>query len=78
MSQGALGTVQGIGADKKTTIGGFVVVQAGYSAAFLTLGAIAALAFVKTSWWRCPRRASARTLPLTPIPTRGARAAISP
>lgn len=35
-------TAQGIGAALSTALAGFVVVQAGYSAAFLTLAAVAA------------------------------------
>jgi MFS family permease len=38
---GAIITAQGIGAALSTTLAGFVVVHAGYSAAFLTLGAVA-------------------------------------
>ena len=43
VAQGAIMTAQGIGAALSTTIAGFVVVHAGYSAAFLTLAAIAAI-----------------------------------
>jgi MFS family permease len=47
IAQGAIITAQSIGAALSTTLAGLVVVKAGYSAAFLTLGAIAALgAFV--------------------------------
>jgi MFS family permease len=42
VAQGAVMTVQGIGAALSTTLAGLVVVHAGYSAAFLTLGAVAA------------------------------------
>jgi MFS family permease len=41
VAQGAIITAQGIGAALSTTLAGFVVVHAGYSAAFLTLGAVA-------------------------------------
>jgi MFS family permease len=41
LSQGAIATAQGIGAALSTTLAGLIVVSAGYSAAFLTLGAIA-------------------------------------
>lgn len=41
LSQGAIATAQGIGAALSTTVAGLIVVNAGYSAAFLTLGAIA-------------------------------------
>ncbi len=39
---GAVNTAQGIGAALSTTLAGIVVVRAGYSAAFLTLAAVAA------------------------------------
>jgi MFS family permease len=42
VAQGAIMTAQGIGAALSTTLAGFVVVHAGYSAAFLTLGGVAA------------------------------------
>ena len=41
VAQGAMQTAQGIGAALSTTVAGLVVVAAGYSAAFLTLAAIA-------------------------------------
>jgi MFS family permease len=43
VSQGAIATAQGIGASLSATVAGVIVVNAGYSAAFLTLAAIAAL-----------------------------------
>jgi MFS family permease len=43
VAQGAVLTAQGIGAALSTTLAGFVVVDAGYSAAFLTLAGIAAV-----------------------------------
>jgi MFS family permease len=43
VAQGAIITAQGIGAAFSTTLAGLIVVKAGYSAAFLTLGAIAAI-----------------------------------
>jgi len=46
LAQGAVITAQGIGAAVSTTLAGLVVVHAGYSAAFLTLGAIAAGGFL--------------------------------
>jgi MFS family permease len=42
VSQGAITTALGIGAALSTTVAGTIVVKASYSAAFLTLGAIAA------------------------------------
>lgn len=46
IAQGVVTTAQSIGAALSTTLAGIVVVKAGYSAAFLTLGAIAAGGFV--------------------------------
>jgi MFS family permease len=46
IAQGVVITAQSIGAALSTTLAGIVVVKAGYSAAFLTLGAIAAGGFV--------------------------------
>ena len=46
VAQGAVITAQSIGAALSTTLAGFVVVGAGYSAAFLTLGAAAAIGAV--------------------------------
>jgi MFS family permease len=43
ISQGAVGTMQGIGAALSTGVAGVVVVNAGYDAAFLTLAAAAGL-----------------------------------
>lgn len=45
VAQGAILTAQGIGAALSTTLAGIVVVEAGFGAAFLTLGAVAALGF---------------------------------
>lgn len=45
-AQGVVITALGIGAALSTTLAGLVVVKAGYSAAFLTLGAVAAVGFV--------------------------------
>jgi MFS family permease len=41
VSQGAIATAQGVGASLSTAFAGLVIVAAGYSAAFLSLGAIA-------------------------------------
>jgi MFS family permease len=46
VSLGAVATVQGIGASLSNTVAGLIVVNAGYSAAFLTLAAVALTAFV--------------------------------
>ncbi|PIT03694.1 MFS transporter [Bradyrhizobium nitroreducens] len=46
IAQGAVITAQSIGAALSTTLAGFVVVGAGYSAAFITLGVVAAIGAV--------------------------------
>jgi MFS family permease len=46
VAQGAVSTAQGVGAALSTTLAGLVVVHAGYSAAFLMLGAVAAVGFL--------------------------------
>lgn len=46
VSQGAIATAQGVGAALSATLAGSIVFGAGYSAAFLTLGAIAAVGFL--------------------------------
>jgi MFS family permease len=53
VAQGAVITAQSIGAALSTTLAGLVVVKAGYSAAFLTLGAAAA-AGVAVCWFALP------------------------
>jgi len=45
VSLGAVATFQGIGASLSNTVAGMIVVHAGYSIAFLTLAAVAAIAF---------------------------------
>jgi MFS family permease len=56
-AQGLIITALGIGAALSTTLAGLVVVKAGYSAAFLTLGAIAAVGFV-VFWLAFPNQKS--------------------
>lgn len=46
VTQGAMATAQGIGAALSASLAGLMIVWFGYSAAFLTLGAIAAAGFV--------------------------------
>ena len=46
LAQGAVITAQGIGAALSTSLAGFVVVHAGFSAAFLVLAGIAAAGFL--------------------------------
>jgi hypothetical protein len=46
VSQGAIATAQGVGASLSNTVAGFIIVWAGYSAAFLFLGGVAAIAFL--------------------------------
>ncbi len=53
VAQGAVITAQSIGAALSTTLAGFVVVKAGYSAAFLVLGAVAAIGFA-VCWFALP------------------------
>ncbi len=53
VAQGAVITAQSIGAALSTTLAGLVVVEAGYSAAFLTLGAVAAVGAV-VCWFALP------------------------
>ena len=45
VAQGAVATAQGIGASLSAVLAGVIIVGAGYSAAFLSLAAIAALGF---------------------------------
>lgn len=45
VSQGAIATAQGLGASLSATLAGLIIVSSGYSAAFLTLAAIAGLGF---------------------------------
>ncbi len=53
VSQGAIATAQGIGASLSNMVAGFIIVWAGYSAAFLFLGCVAAGAFV-LYWFAMP------------------------
>jgi MFS family permease len=53
LAQGAVITAQGIGAALSTTVAGFVVVSAGYSAAFLTLAGVAAVGLL-LFWFAMP------------------------
>jgi MFS family permease len=46
LAQGAVNTAHGLGAALSAALAGFIVVRAGYSVAFLTLGAIAAGGFL--------------------------------
>jgi MFS family permease len=57
MAQGAVTTVQGIGASLSTTLAGVMVVRAGYSAAFLVLAGIASAGLV-LFWWLMPETKS--------------------
>ncbi|HEX3862503.1 MAG TPA: MFS transporter [Stellaceae bacterium] len=60
VSQGAISSAQGIGASLSTAIAGVIVVTGGYSAAFLSLAAIAACGFV-VFWWAMPETGEANT-----------------
>ena len=66
VSQGAIATAQGVGAALSAGIAGIIVVGAGYSAAFLTLAAIAGAGFLlyllvmpETAWSQPPARPAA-------------------
>ncbi len=59
VAQGAIITAQSIGAALSTTLAGLVVVKAGYSAAFLTLGAVAGIGFA-ICWALLPETRVAR------------------
>jgi len=64
VAQGAVIAAQGIGAALSTAVAGLIVVRAGYSAAFLTLGGVAAIGVVlvlvampetgSRGWWVSP------------------------
>ena len=58
VSQGAVATAQGLGAALSASLAGAMVVGAGYSAAFLLLGAIAAVGFVGYAVWMPETRAN--------------------
>ena len=45
VSQGAVATAQGVGASLSATLAGLIIVSAGYTAAFLTLAAVAGVGF---------------------------------
>lgn len=46
VAQGAVATVQGLGAALSATVAGFIIVTEGYTIAFWTLAAVAAIGFV--------------------------------
>ena len=65
---GAVATAQGIGASLSTTVAGVIVVKAGYSAAFITLAAIAGMGLAlfwlaMPETWRSGERSGASELP---------------
>lgn len=70
VAQGAVITAQSIGAALSTALAGIVVVHAGYSAAFLTLGIVAAVGFM-VCWWLLPntRDRTAQSRQTTPSPS---------
>jgi predicted MFS family arabinose efflux permease len=70
VAQGAVITAQTIGAALSTALAGIVVVHAGYSAAFLTLGAIAAIGFA-VCWLLLPDTGdrAAQSRQTTPSPS---------
>jgi hypothetical protein len=60
LAQGAVITVQGIGAAPSTSLAGLVVVHASLSAAFLVLAGIAASGFMLYCFGMRPRQAPSR------------------
>ena len=66
VAQGAVITAQSIGAALSTTLAGLVVVKAGYSAAFLSLGAVAA-AGVAVCWFALPETGERSSPGATPL-----------
>jgi MFS family permease len=62
IAQGVILTAQGIGASLSTTLAGVIVVSAGYSAAFLTLAAIAGAGFI-LYWFTVPETWKPQTWP---------------
>ncbi|HZP89336.1 MAG TPA: MFS transporter [Burkholderiales bacterium] len=54
---GAIAVAQGIGASASNAIAGWVVVEAGYDAAFVLLGGIAAMGLLLV-WWSMPETAA--------------------
>jgi MFS family permease len=66
VAQGAVITAQSIGAALSTTLAGLVVVNAGYSAAFLSLGAVAA-AGVAVCWFALPETGERSSPGATPL-----------
>lgn len=61
VSQGAIATAHALGAALSATLAGGIIVGYGYSAAFLALGAIAALGFLGY-WWLMPETLDRRAL----------------
>ena len=57
LAQGAVATMQGIGASTSGLVAGIIVDHFGYSAAFLTAGAAACVALAAL-WWAMPETAS--------------------
>jgi MFS family permease len=79
VAQGAVITAQEIGASLSTALAGVIVVAAGYSAAFLTLAAIAAAGLIlfalamPETWVARPAKEHLRGSPvLESVPARGA------
>lgn len=61
VSQGAIATAHALGAAFSATLAGGIIVGYGYSAAFLALGAIAALGFLGY-WWLMPETLDRKAL----------------
>ena len=67
ISLGALSTVFGLGAALSNSLAGFVVQEAGYNAAFLTLAAVAAVALILL-WVAVPETLNASQQPSQELP----------
>jgi MFS family permease len=66
VAQGAIITAQSIGAALSTALAGLVVVKAGYGAAFITLGEVAAIG-LGICWFALPETRSHSTAPAGPM-----------
>jgi MFS family permease len=69
VAQGAIITAQGVGAALSTTLAGFIVVHAGYSAAFLTLP-VSLLSDLRCISLSCPKHKNGNRLEATQSDTK--------
>ena len=61
VAQGAVATAQSIGAALSTAVAGIIVTKAGYSAAFVFLGCVAAFALAAAAWFLPETRSAAES-----------------